>query len=75
LDKYSEVRREKYLSIVDPISSENLRRLFDQDPDAAIENDAFLKMCQRTENDPEFSKELQRGANRLKYDFTQLYST
>jgi hypothetical protein len=60
LDKYSDIRRQKYVEIVDPISSENLRRLFDQDPDKALENDEFLKLCKRTETDPEFSREFQR---------------
>lgn len=59
LDKYSDIRRQKYLDIVDPISSENLRRLFGQDPSKALENDEFLKLCKRTETDRELSRSLQ----------------
>lgn len=60
LDKYSDIRRQKYLEIVDPISSENLLRLFNQDSDKALETDEFLKLCKRTETDPEFSREFQK---------------
>lgn len=59
LDKYNEVRKQKYLEIVDPISSDNIRRLFDQDPDKALETDLFLQMCKRGETDKQFSRELQ----------------
>ena len=75
LDKYSEVRQKKYNEIVDPISSENIVRLFGQDPDKALDNDDFLKMCKKTETDPEFSKAFQTGVNILMYDFTQHYRT
>ncbi|TVY45823.1 FAD-dependent monooxygenase [Lachnellula subtilissima] len=75
LDKYSDVRREKYQTMVDPLSSENLRRLFDQNPDTALETDEFLKMCKRTETDIEFAKTMQLGVNNLKYDFTKDYKT
>ncbi len=59
LDKYSDIRSQKYRDIIDPISSENIRRLFDQDPETALENDTFLQLCQRTATDLEFSRELQ----------------
>lgn len=73
LDKYSEVRREKYQTIVDPISSENLRRMFTVDPDVVLETDKFLQMCKRAETDVAFSRELQLGVNSLKHDFTKDY--
>jgi len=75
LDEYSRIRREKYLSMVNPISLENIRRLHSQDPDTAIENDTFLKMCKKAEKDPEFAKVILRSANELRYDFTKLYRT
>ena len=73
LDLYSEVRRQKYNDIVNPISTDNIIRLFGQDPDKALENDEFLKMCKRTETDEVFAKEFQNGVNVLKHDFTQYY--
>jgi hypothetical protein len=58
LDRYSEVRREKYLNIIDPVSSENIRRLW-QDPEKALDTDAFLQMCQKAATDPEVSRQIQ----------------
>lgn len=75
LDKYSEVRREKYQTITDPISQDNIRRLFDQDPDKAAENDEFIKMLKTIENDVEAQREFLRGPMALSYDFTQHYKT
>ncbi|KAG4418757.1 hypothetical protein IFR04_008119 [Cadophora malorum] len=74
LDKYSEIRSKIYKEIIDPVSSENIRRLFDQDPDAALDNDEFLKMCKRTATDLDYSRELQLGVNGIKYDFTKEYT-
>jgi hypothetical protein len=75
LDEYSRIRREKYLSLVNPISLENIRRLHSQDPDAAIQDDTFLQMCKKAEKDAEFAKVMLRSANELRYDFTTLYKT
>lgn len=76
LDIYSDVRRKKFIDIVDPLSSENIRRLFAQDPEKALETDEFLKLCRRTATDMKFSKEFQavstsekaaRNANGMPY--------
>ncbi|OBT52697.1 hypothetical protein VE04_06016 [Pseudogymnoascus sp. 24MN13] len=74
LDKYSNIRSQKYKEMIDPISSENIRRLFDQDPDKALENDEFLKLCKRTATDSELSRTVQRGVNALMHDFTKEYN-
>jgi hypothetical protein len=47
-----------YEKIINPISSENIRRLW-QDPAAALEEDKFLAMCRDAENDPELSRRMQ----------------
>lgn len=73
LDKYSEVRRAKYQSIVNPISSENIIRLFSADPDTVLQTDEFFQMCIKAEKDPVFARELQLGVNGLQHDFTQYY--
>ncbi|EEA27464.1 monooxygenase, putative [Talaromyces marneffei ATCC 18224] len=73
LDLYNKVRREKYNDIINPVSSENIRRLFDQDPDLALEEDEFLKMLKRGESDPSALKGLQAAAMALQYDFTKHY--
>lgn len=73
LDKYDEIRRQKFNEVVDPVSSQNIVRLFGQDPDKALENDEFLKMLKKAETDDELAKQLQKGQNALKHDFTQYY--
>lgn len=73
LDKYSEIRREKYEQVVNPISSQNLTRLFETDPDTALEKDEFLKLLVKAEKDEEFSRQFQQGAMILQHDFTQYY--
>lgn len=55
LDKYNEIRREKYTTVIDPISSGNLRRLWDPDN---IEKDDFIVMLRRAETDKDFAKEM-----------------
>ena len=57
LDKYDEVRREKYQSVIDPISSGNLRRLWDPN---AIEEDDFIKMVKRAEQDKDLRDQMQQ---------------
>lgn len=59
LDKYSEIRRQKYMDIVDTVSSTNLRRLFELDPDHAIADDNFFQLAKKAETDPDFSRQLQ----------------
>jgi hypothetical protein len=56
---YSDVRRAKYNEVVNPISSENLVRLFTADPETVLDTDPFFQLCKRAEKDIEFSKELQ----------------
>ncbi|KAJ1324709.1 4-nitrocatechol/4-nitrophenol 4-monooxygenase [Microdochium nivale] len=73
LDKYSEVRRDKYQRLIDPISSGNLLRMSDTDPDRALELDEFLKMCLEADKDPALSLQLQSSINEIQHDFTQYY--
>lgn len=51
LDKYDEVRRKIWHEVINPISTENLRRLFTQDPETAGEKDPFFKMVKQAEQD------------------------
>lgn len=53
LDKYSEIRIQKYKEVIDPISSGNIKRLWDPD---GIEKDGFFAMMLRTQKDEEFAK-------------------
>jgi 2-polyprenyl-6-methoxyphenol hydroxylase-like FAD-dependent oxidoreductase len=54
LDKYDEVRRKIWHDIINPISSENMTRLFKYSgPDEAMEKDPFFKMMKQTEESAE----------------------
>lgn len=75
LDRYSDVRIEKYQTIINPISQENFRRVSDPDPDARLERDEFMNLLKKGETDTPFLKQLLMGAFDLRYDFTQHYKT
>ncbi|EXJ73907.1 uncharacterized protein A1O5_02201 [Cladophialophora psammophila CBS 110553] len=73
LDIYSQVRRQKYSEVIDPISSSNIRLMFDSDPGTVMETNEFLKLAKRSETDKVFAKEMMSAINVIKYDFTQHY--
>lgn len=58
LDKYAEVRRRMWTDVIDPMSRENFRRLHDQNPDRARENDEFFQTLVHSEQDKALAKEL-----------------
>lgn len=70
LDKYSEVRREIYTNVIDPISSGNLQRLWDPE---GIEQDEAIQMIKRAETDMELARKMQNGMRAVMHDFTQYY--
>ncbi|KAG4426067.1 hypothetical protein IFR04_000774 [Cadophora malorum] len=72
LSRYNVVRREKYNNIIDPVSSENLRRLW-QDPVVARKEDKFLEMCRKAAVDPVFSRTMQEGLKSIMHDFRTEY--
>ncbi|KAL1887243.1 hypothetical protein Sste5346_010338 [Sporothrix stenoceras] len=74
LDIYSNIRRKRYLEIVDPISSDNLRRMFAIPPNEVLEKDEFLKLCKKCETDKDLQQKMAEGAHALNYDFTQHYN-
>jgi hypothetical protein len=55
------------------MSRENFRRLHDQDPDSARENDEFFQILVNAESDTELAKELALGLEVLRHDMTQYY--
>ena len=59
LDHYDRERRDIYDKVTNPVSTENLKRLNRQDPEKALENDEFFKMCLKGEADTVFSRNLQ----------------
>ncbi|KAJ5656854.1 hypothetical protein N7507_008804 [Penicillium longicatenatum] len=74
LDKYSEIRKRIWAEIIDPISRENFRRLYDQDPTKAREYDEFFQLCVKGETDEETAKSIVLGLDMLRHDMTQYYS-
>lgn len=60
LDEYSDARKKIWAEIIDPMSRENFRRLHDQDPDKARENDEFFKLCIQAETDKKLARDLMR---------------
>ncbi|KAF3313374.1 hypothetical protein TWF173_006111 [Orbilia oligospora] len=70
LDEYSRVRIEKYKTIIDPISTENFKRLWGQDPDKVLENDEFIKLLKANEGNAELSRKMQLGSLGILHDFT-----
>lgn len=73
LDLYSEKRIEKWKTIINPVSSENFRRVSDKDPDRRFATDEFMRLLKRGETDEAFLKELLLAPMEVRYDFTQHY--
>ncbi|KAM0717487.1 hypothetical protein Q7P37_007339 [Cladosporium fusiforme] len=73
LDKYDEIRREKYWKVIDPVSSGNLQRLWHPAKED-IEKDEFFQTIKKAETDREFARKMAEGMNAVMHDFTQYYS-
>ncbi|KAJ2982039.1 hypothetical protein NUW58_g6532 [Xylaria curta] len=58
LDLYSEKRIEKWKTVINPVSSDNFRRVSDSDPATILERDPVLQACKEAENDPETQKKM-----------------
>jgi predicted regulator of amino acid metabolism with ACT domain len=59
LDIYYEKRRKIWHKIIDPISSENIKRLYSQGADVALEKDPFLNIIKQAETDKELAAQMQ----------------
>ncbi len=73
LDIYSEKRIEKWKDVINPVSSDNFRRVSDSDPDTLLERDSVLQACKAAEDNPEAQREMALAAFAVRYDFTQHY--
>jgi ATP-dependent phosphoenolpyruvate carboxykinase len=58
LDRYSEERRRIWKDIIDPMSRDNFRRVWETDVETARENDPFFKICVQAESDEALAREL-----------------
>lgn len=74
LDIYSQVRREKYLQFIDPVSSSDLVRMYDSDPNSLVGRDEFLRAMNAAGNDPDKIKALVGGINTITHDFSKHFN-
>ncbi|MCJ1416208.1 hypothetical protein MMC32_002543 [Xylographa parallela] len=74
LDKYDEVRRSIFHTVVDPISTANFLRVSALVTDAAIEKDPFMKMCAAAKHDPKVKEKMEKSVYAICHDFTQYYN-
>ena len=58
LDKYDEVRRNIYHTIINPVSSSNYMRVCTVDPESIAEKDDTLKMFAKANEDPAVKKQV-----------------
>ena len=60
LEKYDEVRRSIFQTVVDPISTANFLRISALDTDQAIEKDPFISMCAAAKSDPKIKEKIEK---------------
>ena len=58
LDKYDEVRRSIFNTVIDPTSTSNFLRISTLDTDDAIEKDPFISMCAAAKRDPTIKEKI-----------------
>ncbi|KAF9873022.1 putative fad binding domain-containing protein [Colletotrichum karsti] len=73
LDKYSDIRSEKYRTIVDPMSTAGFRRLWEKNPETTIAEDEFFELLRKVSGDEKQLRQLRQGAMALRYDLTEFY--
>ncbi|KAL4889331.1 hypothetical protein BDV59DRAFT_205319 [Aspergillus ambiguus] len=75
LDQYDIIRREKYRTIVDPMSTAHFKRLWAKDPDTTIAEDEFLHFAKAAATNKQLARQAQQGAMSLRCDLTKFYNT
>ncbi|KAH8676557.1 hypothetical protein BGZ60DRAFT_429069 [Tricladium varicosporioides] len=73
LDRYCEIRRQKWRDVIDPISSDNFRRVAHRNPENALVEDEFLGMVKKMETDVQLKREFDESMYDVCHDFTQYY--
>jgi len=66
LDKYDEIRREKWHNIIDPISSSNIIRMHPKNLDHVME-DPFFQELLKAEKDPKLMADMVQVISRSSY--------
>ncbi|KAL2786627.1 hypothetical protein BJX66DRAFT_346676 [Aspergillus keveii] len=75
LSEYSEARSATYREFVDPLSTANFRRLWEEDPETTIAEDEFFQMAREAQTDPGAAKKMTEGFMQLRSDLTRFYKT
>ncbi|KAK3319524.1 hypothetical protein B0T19DRAFT_467038 [Cercophora scortea] len=75
LDKYAEIRREKWIKYVDVRSRKNFDRVSKADPWTVMETDKFMGILRELEGDEEKRRAFLLNWSSIEYDFTQHYKT
>ncbi|KAF4627883.1 hypothetical protein G7Y89_g10269 [Cudoniella acicularis] len=73
LDRYCEVRRQKWRDVIDVVSSGNFERVARRNPETALVDDEFLGMVKKMETDKELKKAFDESNYDVCHDFTQYY--
>jgi len=74
LDLYSEKRIHKWRNVIDPVSTDNFKRVSDADPNSRLERDGFLQACNKVRGTKDEVDFLMAGMA-VRYDFTQHYKS
>ncbi|KAL2205523.1 putative monooxygenase [Sarocladium strictum] len=61
LDEYSRIRREKYQTIVDPISTANFKRLWENEPEQVFAEDEFFQLIEKANKDEKLMDQLREA--------------
>lgn len=61
LDKYSEIRIQKYKEIIDPVSSGNIKRLRDASQEA-IDNEPFFQAVLKARQDEHLARQMKTAS-------------
>lgn len=69
MDKYSEVRRDVFLNVVNPTTQANIRRLYENDPEKAHETDPFLKKLRAATSS---DQQKMRGMRKMAVDMKEI---
>ncbi len=73
LDLYNSVRKAKWEEVINPVSSDNFRRVSATDPDKALTDDSFLMLVESARGDEKVRKELDQGVYAICHDFKQYW--
>ncbi|KHO01651.1 monooxygenase [Metarhizium album ARSEF 1941] len=75
LDAYAEIRREKFLKLIDSRSRKNLNRISKTNAVTALETDPFLALLKGMEGNADETRKFLLKISSIEFDFTTLYKS